>query len=173
MTKKSEARLKKDELKQRLVEETQPPYQELHKLHNDQIKQFGHYHQLALQVIHPEVMANLENIDDTNKVLKVMSADVKHLRQRCEAIHSQFATKDPSTPIDKLDQEEYFAALMLTQEYADIQMQHINVILPNASELKSHVDAALKKIAANSNSVEQPAEPAEPAADAVTETTNQ
>lgn len=169
MTKKSESRVRRDQLAAAAAAEgIKDPYQQLEGMYQKQLAMFKGYHEMAKLVIMPEVMPFLKDPSKTNSVLRTAKAEIVSLHQQTEALHDTHKHK-LGTKLNPGDEDEHFNVIMQMQQYEMFLGIHIQNITPLMLEIDNHLNEALAiKQAAVAAAATAPAnaiEQAQPTAD--------
>jgi hypothetical protein len=143
MTRKSDGRIKRDLAAAALADQNvRSPYLDLEDMYATQRRLFGPYYQMAKLISDPEVSKYLVDIVKTLNLVRGLSADVKDLHERTEALHTRHAGK--TTMPDLINEDENMDILMMFENYSMLFNVHQQTIVPILTELDEHLRAALR-----------------------------
>lgn len=156
MTKKSAARIKRDEMAAEVKKQDVSPYVGLEEMFQTQLALFRKYHEMATMIIVPELVPFHKDINHTNNLLRALAADSRDLYARTKALHDRHAGRTVPNPNDE---DEHIEVIMMFQEYQAFQGVHMQTILPVMLELDEVLNYAVNayKAAQATAVAEQPA----------------
>lgn len=143
MTKKSQARLARDELKARTADEgVDQTWDQIEAIYDDQRSLFVEYYKMAALMSQDDVRMYLINESATTNLMKGLASDSAQLQAETEEQHNKHAGRS-GPPAD--NEEDYFAITMLHQEYAMLMSKHQQTLLPIMLQLTEHLHEALDR----------------------------
>lgn len=144
MTKKSDARLKRDEMSANLkAEQVVSPYVQLEEMYRSQMNLFGPYYQMAKLISTPDISVHLTDIRATTNLVRGLSADAKDLYEQTQAEYAKHGGR--TTMPDAINPEENFDLIMHFQQYQMFYGMHTQNIVPIMMQLDEHLREALRR----------------------------
>jgi hypothetical protein len=145
MTKKSQARMKRDEVKEEAKSQgIVGIYDHLNSMYTSQMRLFEQYRKLIEIITHDTVVPFLKNITRVDTLLKGFNVDIGDLLDKTRVTHSLHTGKTGFGNPD--DENEYFTNLQLQQDYVVYMGVHQQNLLPVLLELQEHLSGALAKM---------------------------
>lgn len=143
MTKKSDARLKRDASAAAIQKQNvHSPYQDLEDQYKVHTGLFKPYLDMAAIIENPAVTPFMPNLEHVLNLTRTLRADVADLRSRTEALYAKHAGK--ANMPDMLDADENFELVMLFQDYQILFAVHQQTVIPIMTQLDEYLAVALK-----------------------------
>jgi hypothetical protein len=144
MTKKSEGRIKRDQLAANMAAQNiQSPYDDLEFQYRQQRAMFVAYYEMAKLLINPGVIPFIQDLNQVNDLARTLKAEVNDLHAKTEALYATHKDKAGKMP-DPNDENEHFAIIMHVQEYQMFLGVHMQTITPIMADLDDHLNKALE-----------------------------
>ena len=147
MTKKSMARLQRDEAKERIETSLKTNTNWNDIIHLEQSTR-----QLIASIIYvgnassnPEVVQNYVNPQIADRCMKLLAQDIMRVSSNFEAIAAKHAGKKGNAPT----QEEYMDSVGIYQEYCSLVEEIQSVVLPTVNQLNEEIGMASERIQKN------------------------
>lgn len=142
MTKKSEARLKRDDVRRNAEQQqVKNPYDQLNELYQHQMGLFVQYRNLAVLIGHPEVAPFVKEVEHCVTLIRGMKADIDDLTSRTQTTYSLHGSKQ-GWPNPE-DEDEHYLIMQLQSDYIMYLGVHQQNLIPILLELQEHLERAL------------------------------
>jgi len=147
MTKKSMARLQRDEAKERIENslKTNTNWDDIVHLENTTRQLIASIIYVGNQSRHPDVIQNYVNSDIADRCMKLLAQDILRMSSNFEAIAAKHAGKKGNAPT----QEEYMDSVGIYQEYCSLVEEIQSVVLPTVNQLNEEIGMAKERLQNN------------------------